>query len=111
MDVTIGCHGLSAIRCCQVESDVISSTTAHFDLIYAIRYILRHTGIRFNWKHIKGHQDNDENAILDKWAMFNIQMDQEAKDYWQQTIYSPREFPSDRIFGEPGIYGFETKKL
>jgi hypothetical protein len=53
-----------------------------------------------NWKsrHIKGHRDDDGNAVLDSWAILNIEMDGKAKAYWALNQHS--HHGQQRVYGE-----------
>lgn len=111
IEAEIGCDGLSALSHFQYESDVINPSASHFDLISAIRWLLSEIGGTYRWRHIKGHQDDDENALLDTWAHFNIQMDLEAKKHWSEThTINARERPN-RIYGETGVLTINDVKV
>jgi hypothetical protein len=55
----------------------------------ATRTILQSAPIQWTAHHVKGHQDDDLTAILDRWAVLNIEMDARAKTYWSETIAKP----------------------
>jgi hypothetical protein len=57
-EVTIGCDGLSALRQAQKTTDFIDPNIPQFDLILAIRTIISQTHWKWNWIHVKGHQDD-----------------------------------------------------
>ena len=38
------------------------------------------------WRHVKGHQNDDEEGDLNKWALLNIKMDALAKAYWRRQV-------------------------
>jgi hypothetical protein len=38
--------------------------------------------VKWTWRHVAGHQDDDGIEELDRWAMLNIEMDNLAKVYW-----------------------------
>ena len=54
----------------------------HHDLISAMCMKVSHSPLWWRWRHIKGHQDDDEEGDLDKWALLNIEMDALTKAYW-----------------------------
>ena len=60
----------------------------HFDLLSATRAPLQASPIQWKFRHVKGHQDEDPEAVLDHWAFLNIQMDNLAKSYWQEQLHS-----------------------
>ena len=82
VDLTIGCDGLSALNQFQFVDDFTNPNIPQFDLISATRWLLKEINGKYNWKHIKGHQDDDARAVLDEWAYWNIQMDRDAKQIW-----------------------------
>ena len=44
-------------------------------------------------RHIKGHQDDIINlALLDRWALLNIEMDLEAKAWWEACKHNQSYF-------------------
>ena len=108
---TIGCDGLSALGHFKYISDTINPSLSHFDLISATRWLLRDTKGHFKWRHIKGHQDDDPNAILDIWAAGNIQMDTAAKLHWASTENVLASDRPMRIFGECGELWIDQKKI
>ena len=111
ISATIGCDGLSALLLCQENSDVINPNSAQFDLIFATRHILRLTSGQYTWRHIKGHQDEGGNTKLDMWALFNIQMDMAAKQFWSTGTQVVNSEYNDTIFGEPGIFRIQNEKI
>jgi hypothetical protein len=99
--ITIGCDGLSALLNSSTDEDfIVQATRPHYDLLLATRTILQSAPIQWTAHHVKGHQDDDLTAILDRWAVLNIEMDARAKTYWSETIAKPlpRQFS---ITGEP----------
>ena len=107
----IGCDGLSALQTCQDSSDTINPNIAHFDLIYAIRFLTREIKGGLSWRHIKGHQDDNRSAVLDIWAQYNIQMDSAAKEFWSSTSSIEINARPNRIYGEPGIVWIHESKI
>ena len=111
ISVEIGYDGLSALNMCQVAEDSISPNIVHFDLIYAIRYLLRQIKGNVTWRFIKGHQDDVIDQVLDIWAQFNIQMDTEAKQYWTHTYDTPLNERPQTVFQEPGALWIQNEKI
>eukprot|EP00957_Ditylum_brightwellii_P201074 15323940-Ditylum_brightwellii.AAC.2 len=50
----------------------------HFDILSAINQMISLLPITWNWRHIKGHQDNMIGP-LGRWAALNAEMDKKAK--------------------------------
>ena len=109
--VEIGCDGLQALRNATHNTDIINPKYPHFDLIAATRAAMRRCkNIEWKSRHVKGHQDDDEDAQLDSWAKLNIEMDGKAKEHWYRT--NQREEPQQcRIFGEPWALWIDGKKI
>ena len=63
--IEIGCDGISALKQGIVDTDVTNPQQPQFDLIAAIRGALRRVPISWKPRHVKGHQENDESAVLD----------------------------------------------
>jgi hypothetical protein len=108
--VTIGCDGLSALRQGLQASDITNPAMAQFDIIAAIRNAMMRSPVKWNKKHIKGHQDADPNATLDRWALLNIAMDVEAKALWLEKVET-RQTQRDQIFGEPWALWIGKRKV
>lgn len=109
--VTIACDGLSALQQFQYLSDVVNPNVPHFDLISATRWILIEVQGSYEWKHVLGHQDDDSEALLDKWATWNIQMDLAAKEFWSRTYPVEEEQRNMSIFGEVGSLWIRGRKV
>lgn len=78
--ITLGCDGEGALNAIQMEYSVVKSSRKHFDLIYSIRQAIKHSPLQWQFKHVKGHQDDHiawEN--LDRWAQLNVMADASAK--------------------------------
>jgi hypothetical protein len=80
--VRIGCDGLSAIQQVQNFRVTQSALRKHYDLISAIKTLIRNTPVDIEFFHVKGHQDDDATAALDRFALLNIRMDSSAKAHW-----------------------------
>jgi hypothetical protein len=66
--------------------DDIDPNGQQFDLLSATRAALHASPVKWTFCHVKGHQDEDPEATLDRWALLNIQMDNLAKSYWQEQF-------------------------
>jgi hypothetical protein len=97
--ITVGCDGMSALDRAGRKSDFIDPNEPQFDLIMAIRSMVADTGWEWNWKHVKGHQDDSQRLEdLDNWSQWNIKMDAEAKQFWKETS---AQRLNTKIEGEP----------
>jgi hypothetical protein len=108
--VYLGCDGLSALLNCTDIDYVVKPTFPHFDLITATRAMLQQCPVKWIPHHVLGHQDDDPDAFLDRWATLNIEMDEDANVHWAETV----DKPSDRqftIFGEPWAIWLNDKKI
>jgi hypothetical protein len=56
-------------------------TQVDHDMVSAIWAMLANSPLTWKWHHIKGHQDDDPFAVLDKWATRNVEIDKIAKSY------------------------------
>ena len=110
--VEIGCDGISALRQGIVDTDTINPHQPQFDLIAAIRGALRRVPIAWKPRHVKGHQDDDESAVLDRWASINIEMDLKAKEHWY-SVQAEQPLPpiQQGIFGEPWALWVGSRKI
>jgi hypothetical protein len=98
-DITVGCDGLSALNQVQKTGDFVNPNERHFDIIMAVRSLVAETNWNWHWKHVKGHQDDDIPIDqLDCWSKWNIEMDKEAKIFWDETV---TETILPKIEGEP----------
>ena len=99
--VTVGCDNESALWTAFGNGDVNASDPS-FDLIKIIRHHIRESPITWKHRHVKGHQDDDEDAVLDDWATANIRMDHEAERYWTRKYgQGSRDKPTPpRMVGE-----------
>jgi hypothetical protein len=107
--VIIGCDGLSALNKARFDSDFANPNEPQFDLITAIRQIRQKSSSTWQWRHIKGHQDEVRPVNeLDKWSLWNIKMDTAAKAHWINTkgtsVFEP-------LFGEPWPTVVDGKKI
>ena len=64
--------------------------------------------ISWTTRHVKGHQDDNAEAVLDRWALLNIELDDKAKEHWRRTQQDSSQ--QTRIFGETwSVWIGETK--
>jgi hypothetical protein len=71
--IEVGCDGQIAIQ--RVFGEGPHFNPAIKDADYDI--------LKWTWRHVAGHQDDDGIKELDRWAMLNIEMDNLAKVYWK----------------------------
>jgi hypothetical protein len=108
-EVTIGCDGLSALYKASHDIDFSNPNEPQFDLITAIRQTRHASSSTWQWRHIKGHQDDVcPLQELDQWSLWNIEMDKAAKRYWE---CSKGRSISQPLFGEPWPTVINGKKL
>jgi hypothetical protein len=69
-----------------------------FDLLSATRNALQMCPIQVKMKHVKGHQDDNWEAVLDWWATLNVAADNGAKEHWYCTVNEGHQ--QHRIFAE-----------
>lgn len=82
--ITVRCDVLIALqKCfCDDSDQTVSMTQVDYDMVSAIRAMLANSPLTWKWRHVKGPQDDDPFAVLDKWATRNVEMDMIAKSYW-----------------------------
>ena len=107
--VEVGCDGLQALRYGTTDSDITNPKYPQYDIIAATRQAMRRCPIKWTTKHVKGHQDDNEEAQLDRWAVWNIEMDEKAKAYW----YKMHRIGTNqhRIYGEPWAFWIGETKI
>jgi hypothetical protein len=86
-----GCNGKVALEQLSPIDEQVDTNGQQFDLISAaVRSALRQSPITWSFRHVKGHQDEDLEVKLDRWACLNIQMDNLAKAHWAKQYPLPR---------------------
>ena len=90
--------GLQALRHVDQRGDITNPRMAQFDLLSATRNSLRLCPIKVIMRHEKGHQDDDLDAVLDRWAALNVEVDDGAKEHWYRTMAAGHR--QHRIFAE-----------
>ena len=108
--VTIGCDGISALRQGMQALEITNPAMAQFDIIAATRNAMMRCPVKWRQIHIKGHQDADPEAVLDRWALLNIAMDEKAKALWHEKSKGT-EVRSYQIFGEPWALWIGKRKI
>jgi hypothetical protein len=79
--VKLGCDNLACVRHGQRDWQKVPLSTAHMDLIRAIRIIKGKLPVTVHFEHIYGHQDDHLSFdSLTRLAQLNVEMDQLAKD-------------------------------
>jgi hypothetical protein len=123
--VYLGCDGLSALLNCTDIDDVAKPMTPHFDLITATRAMLQQCPVKWIQHHVLGHQDDDPDAFLDRWATLNIEMDEDALtagqlliSRWTKTLkcIGPKLLTSlatvnSQSLGNLGHFGLKDKNI
>jgi hypothetical protein len=77
--IELGCDGIQAPRHVDQRSEVTNPRMAQFDLLSAARNALRICPVTVKMRHVKGHQDDHWDTILDRWASLNVEADDGAK--------------------------------
>jgi hypothetical protein len=97
--IVSGCDGEEALRKSFSPHDEASMKGSQFDLLSTICAAIKSSPITWTFRHVKGHQDEEADAILDRWAILNIQMDSLAKMYWMEKSHQAHN-PNALITGE-----------
>ena len=84
--IVLGCDGIQALRHVDQSCDITNPRMPQFDLLSATRNALRICPVQVKMKHVKGHQDDDWEAVLDRWATLNVAADDGAKEHWYRTV-------------------------
>jgi hypothetical protein len=95
--VKLGCDNSNGVRHGKGDWRKVSLSTAHTDLIRAIRVIKHKLPISVTFEHVYGHQDDLLSfEDLPRLAQLNVKMDQNAKDRLLQLCdqTSPPRCPS-----------------
>jgi hypothetical protein len=88
--IECGCDGQVVLNKLSNLENAIDLNGKQFDLLSATRSALLASPVNWSFRHVKGHQDEDLEAVLDRWAILNIQMDNLAKAYWQEQAPKPQ---------------------
>jgi hypothetical protein len=84
--IKCGCDGKNVLDKLSNPEEDANLAGQQFNLLSATKSVLLTSPIKWNFRHVKGHQDDDPDAILDRWAHLNIQMDNLAKSVWQEQF-------------------------
>jgi hypothetical protein len=107
--IEVGCDGLSALRQVEKTHDFINPNVPQYDLILATRTVICQSQCQWEWRHVKGHQDDTKTINeLDEWSQWNIRMDEAAKSCWQTTSHN---YINPCIRGEPWRIAINGKKI
>jgi hypothetical protein len=98
--VEVGCDGKEALYRCFSPDFHPKHSIADFDLLTSTRSVLHSCPISWRHRHVKGHQDEDPSAELDRWATLNIEMDLSAKAHWLSTASLAHPYFAE-LPGEP----------
>ena len=97
--IEVGCDGKSALeQALSKDKSEVTSNQSHFDIISSIHDIKENSKITYIPVHIKGHQDDDSEAELDRYAHLNIECDLRAKGYLEE-IRTGYKKPEHNMFG------------
>ena len=55
---TVACDGLNATRMAMYQNTSFPSKSNQFEMLYAIDAKISKSPLQWNWKHMKGHQDD-----------------------------------------------------
>ena len=86
--IEIGCDGLEALLKSFGDFN-LPYNAVDYDMLVAIRVKLKKSPLKWKYRHVKGHQDDNNNIILDHWANLNIEMDLLAKEKRAQEEQTP----------------------
>ena len=86
--VELGCDGEEAYKMATRYTYQPSTKISHFDLVTQLHYLIQTSPIKWQFRHVGGHQDkytsyND----LDCWARMNIHADKLAKQHLWDDIH------------------------
>ena len=77
----MGCDNESAIWKAFGTTAITTGDSA-FDILRVIHHQLEISPVTWRYRHVKGHQDDEEGITLDEWARANILADARAEAYW-----------------------------
>jgi hypothetical protein len=109
--VTLSCDNLSATRMVSYNAfGTNPSSCAHFDLVMAIQHIKKP---QLTWihQHVKGHQDDNPDIVLNPTELVNVEMDSKAKLHWSNTHLLRDEDRIHAIEGQPWSVSLGGRKV
>jgi hypothetical protein len=89
-EITVACDGQAALNACFSKNFKIDPGAPHYDVITAVRTVVKQCSIKFDPVHVKGHQ---EIRPLDRLGALNEEMDTECKAWWARD-----ELPLSELF-------------
>ena len=88
--VSLYCDGEGAIDFLNHFNDYIKTSTKHFDILSSITRAIKSTDIKWEFYHVKGHQDDERDIeSLSREAQLNIIADHLAKEKMTASLTSP----------------------
>jgi thiamine phosphate synthase YjbQ (UPF0047 family) len=105
--IELGCVGLSALESVFEKGDQLFQDISSYDLVTSILSLRRRSTLTWNYRHVKGHQD-EGSGHLDAWAIRNILMDTLAKQHLTTPQVASRHVS---IQGEPWQVWVGERKL
>jgi hypothetical protein len=79
--VTAKCDGEGTINCVKYFHPITKNSRKHFDLILALKTAIEVSPIKWQFLHLKGHQDRYISySQLNRWAQLNVLADTMAKN-------------------------------
>ena len=113
--VTVACDGEAALSNA-FDTWTLRPKQKQFDLLSAIRTLIRTTKVSWQPQHVKGHQDDHRRlSQLDWWELRNVECDSAAKAFLRRLVAQHRLIGSNRrFFSEPSslfISGVKQSRL
>ena len=81
--VTLACDNESALWAAFGIAEVGTGESS-FDIIRVIHHAIRMSPVTWHHRHVRGHQDDDKDRILDQWERANVEVDRLAEEYWNE---------------------------
>ncbi len=101
----VGCNNVEALQRAFDLDYCVCPNHMHFDLTTAIYCQVQNSPIKWQVRHVQGHQANNSSHALDQWAKLNVESDQWAKDVSKQFGRNS-EIESNNIYmGKDGRFG------
>ncbi len=91
-----------------ISGHPVLPTEPHADLLQAVKSKVCQLGFRFQWCHVKGHQDGNTPTALTRDTWLNIKADLLAKNAVNPQYIGPKEY---RIPGEGWICYIGQKRI
>ena len=100
--VTIGCDNEAAIEIFD-PGYIPNPQKDSYDMVMALRTLLRESPITWNHIHVAGHQDDKKDFPLTRLEHLNVEMDSTAKAFWNHLYLQERHSmipPHHQVHGE-----------